>query len=160
MNPGSSSRRAFLVGVGAIGAIGLVGACTSNAPEPITLETDPVTPSDPQIASELQLIALYAAVTRSFPELAPILTPIATQHEEHARALGYGLDIPATEIDAAPTSRQALRSLINAEEQATRERLDACSTASDPAMARLLTLIAASEASHVIELESRTSGQS
>lgn len=153
-----TSRRAFLAGVGAVGAAVLVSSCTSEAPAPMPLESDPTAPSDTQVASELRLIALYAAVVEVFPDLATFLTPIEDQHREHARALG-STESPTPEPVTVPaTARQAVRLLISAEEQATRERQDGCATESGTERVRLLTLIAASEASHVPELARLSEG--
>lgn len=156
----STSRRTFLVGLAAIGAVGSAAACTSEAPEPVPLETADATPDDAQIASEVQLLALYSVVLRAFPEFSSQLTPIADHHREHARALGLPGEPTVPEVQAPPTSRQALRALIAAEEQATRERAEGCSAATNPERVRILSLIAASEASHALWLsrvESETS---
>jgi hypothetical protein len=147
-----TSRRALLLGMGAVGTVALVSSCVTNSPNPVPLESEPMTPTDVQVESELQLIALYSAITRAFPDLATASSAIADQHRAHARALGYDADIPAEVIPVPPTARQALRVLIDAEERATRERRDGCATEPNPERVRLLTLIAASEGSHIPEL--------
>lgn len=147
-----TSRRALLLGMGAIGSVVLVSSCGTNTPAPVPLESDPTAPTDVQVESELQLIALYSAIAQAFPELVAPLTAIADQHRAHARALGYAADDPAEAIPAPPTARQALGLLIDAEERATRERQDGCATEPNPDRVRILTLIAASEGSHIPEL--------
>jgi len=147
-----TSRRAFLVSVGTIGTAALVASCGSDSPTPVALESDPAAPGDVHVASELELIALYSAITQAFPDLAGPLTPIADQHREHARALGYRADAPLGALQIPPTSRQALRQLIDAEERAARDRQEGCAVEPEPERVRLLALIAASEATHVLEL--------
>jgi len=147
-----TSRRALLVGAGAIGAALVVSSCGAVSPDPVALESDPAAPTDVQSESELQLIALYAAVAQAFPDLDQALTPIADQHREHARELGQRSDASGPSPQVPATKRQALRLLIDAEERATRERQDGCAIESSPGRVRVLTLIAASEASHVPEL--------
>lgn len=154
-----TSRRALLVGAGTVGAALLVSSCGTDSPAPVALETDPAAPTDTQGESELRLIALYAAVMQAFPDLNLALSPIADQHREHARELGQPADASVAGIQVPATVGQALRLLIEAEEQATRERQDGCATESSPEKVRLLALIAASEASHVPEL-SRITGSS
>jgi hypothetical protein len=154
-----TSRRALLVGAGAIGAALVVSSCGADSPGPVALESDPAAPTDVQSESELRLLALYAAVAQAFPDLGQALAPIADQHREHARELGQRTEASGASLQVPATRRQALRLLIDAEERATRERQDGCATESSPERVRVLTLIAASEASHVPELN-RIAGSS
>jgi len=147
-----TSRRALLVGAGAIGAALVVSSCGTDSPDPVALESDTPAPMDIQSESVLRLIVLYAAVAQAFPDLDQALTPIADQHREHARELGRRADASGASLQIPATSRQALRLLIDAEERATRERQDGCATESSSERVRVLTLIAASEASHVPRL--------
>jgi hypothetical protein len=111
--------------------------------------------ADLSARDESSLIAEYEAVLAAFPEApaatAALLTSIRDQHAAHREALGGAPDETAT---ATPEQiGSALDSLIRLEHEAARSRLVACSDATDSEQARLLALIAASEAAHVPALK-------
>jgi len=135
------SRRALLVGTGVV-----LVACSS---EVSVQDSPPPEQSDiaPTQQTELALIALYSAVRAAFPALDEPLRAIQVQHEAHLAAL----DGQLRQIEPPPiasTEAGALEQCALAETQAANAHQRACVTA-DSDLARLLTLITASEASHV-----------
>ena len=147
-----TTRRALLAGAGALGLAGVIASCSSDQPAPVALDTPSPQERDSELTSELGLIALYSATNEAFPDLAPLASPIADQHREHARALGSEVDADRSPVTVPDSARGAIRQLIAAEERAARERQDACAVESSAERLRLLTLIAASEASHATAL--------
>lgn len=151
------SRRAFL-GL-AVASVPIISACTADE------ETSPTTPPAPAptteaaqdalrsrvVAQETNLLARYDATVQAHPGLAPILTVIADQHREHRLALVSGEPPPSPESTPPPVPSDpsaAVTELIAAERTAADERTGACEEAADVELARLLALIAASEAGH------------
>lgn len=130
----------------------MVASCSSEQRDPITLDGQAGDALDADVTSELQLMAVYAAVLESYPELENLLAPIAEQHSQHAQALGAGSQAPQTNATVPETARDAVRQLIAAEDRAARERRDACAVEDEATRVRVLTLIAASEASHARQL--------
>ena len=162
-------RRRTLLGLGGLSLVGVaavpLSGCTSGTnPSPTDTSTagptDPVDPTaDVDIAlregvarEEGDLIARYEATITAHPALADRLRPLAAQHREHRAALrGDAADTddqtispPAVSADAAT----ALADLAAQERAAADSRTTACVDASGHTTARLLALIAASEASH------------
>ena len=138
------SRRAVLaVGAGIAGA-GVLAACGDN-----TAASGPA--SDPIAAevagAEQALIAQYQAFITAFPQLKLELTPILDQHADHLKALGVTTTSTAAPV-AASDPRTAVAVLADAEREAAKARRTSCVAATNPELARLLALIAASEASH------------
>ena len=144
--------RALAVGAPAL----LLAACTSDpeqAPSstPSANEGAAAAPSadDPAAtdpaADEAALIALYDAALAApgTSDTREVLALLRDQHAAHRDALGGAADVPV------PASPPSLAALIAAEKRASRARIRACVAAADPDVARLLALIAASEAAHV-----------
>ncbi len=103
-------------------------------------------------AAENELIALYEATITAHAGLAASLAPLAEQHREHRAALEAGI-APATgnppnvpTVSADPGT--AVAEIITAERRAADARTVDCEQAGAEDLARLLALIAASEASH------------
>lgn len=101
---------------------------------------------------EAELVARYEAVLAAFQDrdeaVTSVLTDIRDQHAEHRDALGGAPDAPTpTRVD--PSLDAAIGDLLARERAAAKARRRACVAADDPAAARLLALIGASEASHV-----------
>jgi hypothetical protein len=150
------TRRAGLAAL-ALAPVALVAAaCTSgdSSPTPTgsgpSLDGDPPTPAGvaaQAAAAESELISLYdaaiAALGPTGEERALLLTSLREQHAAHREALGGADDVPA------PTRAPDLGALISAERGAARARIRSCVDAEDPELARVLALIAASEAAHV-----------
>lgn len=135
------TRRTLIAGSG----LALVACSREVVPQ----EPAPVEPParDPSEQTELALIALYTAVRAAYPDLDEPLADIAAQHVAHLQALGgqvQALDPPPV----ARTQQGALDQCMVAETQAANAHQSACLTA-EPVRARLLTLLSASEASHV-----------
>lgn len=98
------------------------------------------------------LIAQYDAAIAAFPALGTTLRPIRDQHAGHLAALGSPAGTAGAPAPAPASSQAALAGLSAAEKAAAAMRLSDCLSTSEPALVRILALIAASEASHVAEL--------
>jgi hypothetical protein len=157
-------RRRTLLGLVALAAAPVAAGCTdSSSPEPAPTRPSPTNAPEPDpettdgplradvAAAESTLLALYSATLTAHPSLRGTLTPIAEQHEQHLRAMN---DAPGSATAAAPPPSvasdpaAAVAELIAAERAAADARTQACGQARDVELARLLALIAASEASH------------
>ena len=138
------SRRAVLIGATGIAGTGILTAC-ANGTETSAAAADPV--SAEVAGAEQALIAQYQAFITAFPELSVDLTPLLEQHADHAKAIG--VKAPATSAPvAAADARTAIAVLADAERAAAKARRASCVAATDPELARIVALIAASEASH------------
>ena len=149
------TRRQGLIAMALAGPVTLLAACTGDAGPAPTTPVDgsaAPAPTEATAAQEAVLVAAYDAALGALPALdadtVALLTLIRDQHAQHRDALGGSAEeAPGV---AAPQSRdEAIGALIDAERAATRSRVRACVAATDPEAARLLSLIAASEASHV-----------
>ena len=102
-------------------------------------------------ANEQILIDQYGAAIVAFPALASQLAGLQAQHQEHLSALGVDAAQAASDTtETAPIAREAaILALMEAERQAARARRTSCGATTNPELARTLTFIAASEASHV-----------
>jgi hypothetical protein len=141
----------LLAGLPVLGA----AACSTDV-EPPAPTASPPGPGDPAADDERALITRYEATIAAHPGLAVTLTPIIGQHRAHLQAL-VGPDAEAgPPVDAVPTvpgdARAAVAALAQAERAASRQRIDACASAESSERARVLAFIAASEASHAVEL--------
>lgn len=150
------TRRGLLAG-SALGAAAALAACTDE-PGPTSSTGTPEAPgagADAGVrasaaADEALLIAAYEAVLAEGDD--PLLRDFRDQHAEHLEALGAA---PAT-APAMPTALPAdVAGLARLERRAADERRRACASADDPGLARLLALIAASEAQHAVALGQR-----
>jgi hypothetical protein len=151
------TRREGLLALALLAPAGLLAACTGSAeptPGSTAASAPPVDLAAEVAAEESALIASYdavlAAATGLGDEAFALLALIRDQHRQHLDALG-GIDSPSPSVaSAAPsTAAAAVGSLIDAERAAARSRIRACVAAEDADLARLLTFIGASEASHV-----------
>lgn len=99
-------------------------------------------------AAEQALIHRYeAAIATASDALVPLLTRIRDEHVDHLMSMGGS---PAS---APPsTTPGTIDALRTAERDAARMRRTAGVAAADGELARVLTLIAASEAGHVVAL--------
>ena len=138
------SRRAVLIGATGIAGAGILTACTTGA-EPSTAAADPV--SAEVAGAEQSLIAQYQAFITAFPEMSADLTPLLEQHADHAKAIGVKATATSAPV-AAADARTAIAVLADAERAAAKARRASCVAATDQGLARLVALIAASEASH------------
>lgn len=167
-------RRAFLSLGAVVGVTGLAG-CTGRA-EPGPPSASPRPSGDDALRraavdSEAALVALYRdAIAESPGELGAALTVLRDQHVEHGARLRPGSALAPTPeagsstgtgaSEAPRTSRQILTSLLAAERAAVRQRQEACDRAETPDLARVLALVAASEAQHAAVLRDlRATGQ-
>lgn len=141
-------RRVLALGV-AMTAGGVVTACSS--PESQTQTPEPE--RNPLANPDRELIALYAAVRRTYPALDGPLREFEDQHVAHLAALGGDDIVDEVDISVAVTSAGAIEQCMLAERRAADSHQDACLRSADAVEVRLLTLIAASEASHVPALE-------
>ncbi len=127
--------------------------------------SDPASPELPQAAinegsalssaaNEAELIAQYDGYIAQFPQLAATLSPLRDQHRAHLLALGGPAEAIATAAAATQvaSAQAAVAQLAEAEKLAAQRRLTDCVATTDESVARILTLIAASEASHVAVL--------
>ena len=160
-------RRTLLVAAGTIGVAASIGACGGeSAPVPTGAGTPPDA-SDAgaapdavrtQVATaERALIAAYDAAITAYPSLAAQLTPIRSQHADHLAAMAADGAEPIA-ASAATSAAAAVAGLRAAEQQAARERRMSCVASSDPDLARVLALIAASEQSHAAALRAQDDG--
>ena len=160
-------RRAFLV-LG-VAALGLAGCTAGPEPAPTGPATGPPA-GDPDDAirdgvaeAESALIVGYRSAIAAHPELADQLAPFLTHHEAHLARVAPAHVAPSTSGlppspsagDESPGSSAAaaLAALVDAESAARRARIGDCDAARDPALARALALIAASEAQHAAFLD-------
>jgi hypothetical protein len=152
------TRREGLLALVLLAPAGLLAACSGSA-DPAPASATATSPA-PDLAAEVAaeesvLIAAYDAVLASptglDAEATTLLTVIRDQHAQHRDALGApSSPTPSTPAAAAQaTAEAALAGLIAAEREAARSRVRACVAADDAELARLLTFIGASEASHV-----------
>ena len=139
------SRRAVLITATGIAGAGVLTACGAGS-ETSAVAADPV--SAEAAGAEQSLIAQYQAFITAFPELAADLTPLLDQHADHAKAIGVKASATAAPV-AAADARTAIAVLAEAERAAAKARRATCVAATSPELARILALIAASEASHV-----------
>lgn len=164
--PSALTRREGLIAL-ALGSLALplagVAGCSSGpSSDTPSTSTDalPTVPAElaARVAAEEQaLIARYDAALASLESdgaadagTVRLLTSIRDQHVAHREALGGAGDAPA---GTAP-STVTVSGLIDLERAAARSRVRSCVEADDPSLARLLSLIAASEASHLPALRS------
>jgi hypothetical protein len=147
------TRRQGLIGLALLGPVGVLTACTQG--EDVAAEAStpaPITPGlvDEVSTDEAALIARYDVAIAAFPD-APVtatLSAIRDQHADHLAALG-GSAAPASAPSPPASVAAAITDLIGAERAAAKARVDSCVAAGDPELARLLTMIGASEAAHV-----------
>jgi hypothetical protein len=138
-------------------------ACTSDA-DPGGDSTATAAPTvqsgSPSAVSEAALVAQYeaalATVGQSDTETLALLAEIRDQHRAHLDALGGAPEAPVP--SPASSAQTVLADLVAAERGAYKERVAACVDATEPDLARVLALIAASEAAHVPALRGLRSG--
>ena len=118
------------------------GPDASETPDPDALTREQV------IRDEWSLVALYDAALAAQPN--PELSALRDQHAEHAAALGSASPPSASSSAPPAPSRTAL---AESEASAAKQRAQACEMAADTDLARLLALIAASEAGHAAFLK-------
>lgn len=151
------TRREGLLALALAGPVALLAGCTNDADEPaedLASATGGADTASAAAADEAALVARYEAALSEVPEdradLREALAEIRDQHRAHLSALGGADEADATAGAPATAGTSALlASLIEAERAAFRDRVRACVDARDPEQARLLSLIAASEAAHV-----------
>lgn len=155
-------RRTVLT-LAALTPVALVVSCGDSAAEQAQASDDPVRAD--AIADEQRLIDSYRSAIAAHPDLADQLGPILTQHQAHSLDLG-GPQAPtapsAAESQSAspgsasaggvPTASETITALREAERAAAAARIAGCGRAGTTELARLLSLIGASEAQHVAEL--------
>jgi hypothetical protein len=115
------------------------------------------------VTVEQNLIWIYNKAIAAYSRLAPALTPLRAEHEEHlAQLRARVIEPPGTEIPDTVTAKPApgatqaaaLAQLRAAEQAAVKtlmSRLDGAS----PSLAQLYASIAASEATHISVLSAR-----
>ena len=153
----SMTRREGLIALALLAPVGLIAACSGSTEPPPGSATAPTPPTDlatDVAAEESALIATYEAVLTAAPGLSDeaiaLLTLIRDQHVQHRDALGGAAESQTPSKGPSPaTADAAVKDLIAAEREAARSRIRACVAADDADLARLLTFIGASEASHV-----------
>lgn len=151
------TRREGLLALGLLASVGLAAGCSGSGEPPPGSATATPLPEDlaaEVAAEESALIAAYDAALAAAPglgdEATALLTLIRDQHAQHLEALGGAAEPPPPSgSPPVATGAAAIASLIAAERAAARSRIRACVAADDADLARLLTFIGASEASHV-----------
>lgn len=138
------SRRAVLISATGIAGAGLLTACSAGS-QTSAAAADPV--SAEVAGAEQALIAQYQTFITAFPELGADLTPLLEQHADHAKAIGVKATATSAPV-AAADARTAIAVLADVERAAAKARRASCVAATDPELARIVALIAASEASH------------
>jgi hypothetical protein len=149
------TRREGLMAIALAGPVALLAGCTSSE-EAVVAEGSgspaEVDPSSSVAGAEAALVARYeaalAATSGEAPAVRALLAEIADQHRAHLSALG-GAAAADEQAGTPVTLTSLIADLVEAERSAARDRIRACVDASDPELARVLALIAASEASHV-----------
>ena len=146
------SRRAVLAIVAGVG----VAACSpaSDGGDATASPDGDATVTAQVCAQEWELVGLYDAAIAAQPSLASALAPIRPQHADHAAALGStSPPPPSTSLTPSFATEGSTRSaLAEAETAASRDRARACQAVVSAEPARLLALIAASEAGHAAYL--------
>lgn len=163
---------------GVVGLSGLVGplvGCTPSSPDtapttrpPAPTRSTPPPAPDPDLPvlsaaadGERRLLGVYAAALEHFPDLRSELEEFMRRHEEHLAALTalIGPEAETTAAGVATTtpvaqsSRSgALAAIVAAEEAAVADRDDDLRAVQGAEHARLLAVIGACEAIHVVEL--------
>ena len=133
------TRRALVAGI--IGAPLVLAACGSGGGGPSTSGA----PMSRCAQGEAGLIALYDAAITQHPDKAFLVT-IRAQHQEHLDAF---VAAGASATQGAPTSNVSVKDLQKAEQSAADARTQDCIDAgTDAEVARLIALVAASEAAH------------
>jgi len=133
-----------------------LAACTSGGDS--VADTSPTVDPDAGtraevVAQEWALVALYDAALAAPSGRADELTLLREQHIEHARALGSTPATPTPSASASVPPVPSAQDLAAAEADAARRRVNACSRAVEPELARLLALVGASEAGHAAFLK-------
>lgn len=147
------SRREVLIVAGGVTFTGAVAACAGSS-EPATSSPAavPDTARSDAAGNEHALLMAYDQTIATYPTLADALTPLRQQHADHLASLA--VETPATASYTVPTTdTAAIDALRNLERAAARSRRASCVATVDPDLARLLTAIAASEASHAPALK-------
>ena len=145
------TRRDVLAAGLAVSGTALLGACApALAPES---PSEPPPGGDDAVrrdvaAAEQSLIHQYEAAIATAPDpLVPLLTRIRDEHVDHLTSMG------GAAVSAAPCAAPGTVDLLRAAERdAARMRRTAAVAAADSELARVLALIAASEAGHVAAL--------
>lgn len=153
------SRRDGLKAAVLLGPVALLAACTDDSPPEADASASggSAAGAAPELGTaeavdESRLISAYDAVLADADDVPAaaraVLQSIRDQHVAHRDALGGAPAAPgpATPIGAWPG---ALADLVAAERAASRSRIRACVESADAELARVLTLIGASEAAHV-----------
>lgn len=159
------TRREGLLAAALLVPAGLVAACSGGDDATATATSDASgstggastdvggTLASEVAADEASLIAMYDAAIAAMPEgddRLALLTAIRDQHSAHLDALAA--EPAATDTTTMPSAADAvIPRLARAERQAARSRIRAAEEA-DPALARLLVFLAASESAHAAEL--------
>ena len=168
-----SRRRLLQVAIGSLGALVItptVAACGGSTEAAGAAGTTPapsgVSTLAEQARNERMLIARYdlaiQAVGQDDTQRAG-LTLLRDQHQEHLAALisaEPSLVSSDADQDRAAVDASDVITLIQAERDACAQRSTAAAAADRPEIARLLTLIAAAEGSHVAYLAQQSSGAS
>jgi len=175
-------RRVLRVGMTVLGLSGLAGpglaGCTTSSPDatpatkrpaaPVT--TPPPPPPDPDlpvlsaaVESERHLLSLYTAALERLPDLRDDLEEFVRRHEEHLAALTalVGPEVDATAAGLAttapsttpPSRSETLAALVAAEKAAVTDRDKDLRAVQGADHARLLAVIGACEATHVVALD-------
>jgi hypothetical protein len=160
------TRREGLIALALVAPAGILAACTGSAePSPASTSASamPADLATEVAAEESALMAIYDTVLVGVPglggEVTALLTLIRDQHAQHLEALGgSGAQPPLSGAPAPTTPASAVALLISAEREAARSRIRACVAADEGDLARLLTFIGASEASHVPALRDLSVG--
>lgn len=146
-------RRTFLA-MGA-GALGLVG-CTSGPGSPQGEAATPASQGSPDsdadlrstaAQTEVSLILAYRAAMAAAPDHAVELRTFLAHHGEHLARMAPGRLVPDAS-DADHRRPPAVGDLARMEDRARKQHVTACDAARDPALARELCLMGASEAQH------------
>ena len=152
---GLPGRREVLVGASLL----VLAGCLPGGDDEAEHEVDPELLERARIAAEVRALGRhYAAVIERFPAAGPRLTPLAAEHEAHAKALlgpvpkPSASGSPSASPSASPpvvpeTVEEAVAGLVRAERAASRRRAIQAGQAS-PELARLLASVAGSEAAH------------
>ena len=157
MHQAVPSRRAVLIGGG---LLALVGCSSGGTPEPDE-EVDPDARIRTEAADDVRRLAeLYATAAAAHPTLRDDLAPLAAETAAHLSALDRPPPTPTTSTASTPpsgppsttstapaTAAEGRQSIAQAERRAAEARVNDLTLAS-PALARLLTAIGASEATH------------
>lgn len=160
--------RRLLLAAGTLIPVGLLAACVGGSSSDPTNSSPSGSSEDPHVddailqtaaSAEAALITGYEATIAAHPDLASTLNSLLSQHKAHAAAVGPGPTMaPSPPVSVSSDKATALAALVTLEKSTAASHSSGAIKAQGSNNVRLLTLMAASEASHAAYLGSASNG--